>query len=154
MQLTKHFSLYEFRCRCGCGREQDWVEECLKTAEILEMLRTRINNTGDYLRYRKQLPDDTLGELSITVNCGVRCPEQNIAVGSKAKRSKHLSTCYEGAADTWVRGLPVTLWGRECSKEFPGCILYLKKKIVHVDRRTGGNYLAVDGRPVKSIMEA
>jgi len=143
MKLTEHFTLEEFRCRCGCGCEQAWVEECRRTAEILESLRAQINADPELDMYR-------VGDFSITVECGVRCPKRNVEVGG-ADHSAHLSTDYQGAADTWVPGLPEAIWARYAFKHFKGCILYTKKHFVHVDRRRNAVYYAIDGRKVDNL---
>ncbi|RJO60825.1 MAG: hypothetical protein C4542_08225 [Dehalococcoidia bacterium] len=151
MRLTEHFTLREFRCHCGCGAEKDWVEEIKKTAEILELLRQRINTKQEYVKYRKLLDDQSYRELSIAISCGVRCPKHNAAVGGAGK-SQHLSeidkavreVAYGGAADTSVPGLPAPLWYAETEGFFKGRILYIKKKFVHVDRRVGNAYSAIN----------
>jgi len=142
MRMTEHFTLHEFRCRCGCGAEHDWLSEIGKTADALEGLRERINSKPEYIKYRAQA-GVAWKQLAITVNCGVRCPAHNAAVGG-AGHSKHLSTAYEGAADTWVRGLPPELWFEETEGFFKGRILYIKKNFVHVDRRVGNSYVAIN----------
>jgi uncharacterized protein YcbK (DUF882 family) len=135
MKLTEHFTLEEFRCRCGCGCEKDWIDECRKTAEILEELRT------------------VIGNKPITITCGVRCPKHNANVGGKP-HSKHLSTDYQGAADTFVPDMPAEIWARAAFRKFPGCILYTKKHFVHVDRRRNESYYAIDGKNVDNFEEA
>ena len=145
MKLTEHFALEEFQCHCGCGAALSLVEECRKTAEILEALRGRINEKQEYFKYRDILPGDSLEELSVVLSCGVRCPTHNAAVGGKPK-SRHLSTAYEGAADTHVPGLPADKWYEETKGFFKGRILYKKRKFVHLDRRVGNSY--------NTIMEA
>jgi uncharacterized protein YcbK (DUF882 family) len=139
MKLTKHFTLHEFRCRCGCKAEEAWVEAIRKTAEILELLRERINSKQEYIKYRKLLDNGSFRELPIVIMSGVRCPEHNEKVGG-VTGSKHLSTAYEGAADTTVPGLPSELWYAETEGLFRGRILYTKKNFVHVDRRAGNTY--------------
>jgi len=149
-QLTDHFTLHEFRCRCGCGAEWDWVEECRKTAEILELLRERINSKQEYIQYREQMLGERYRELPVIINCGVRCPKHNKDVGG-AKASYHLSfidkgireQAYRGAADTWAPGLPTELWFKETEGLFRGRILYTKKNFVHVDRRIGNAYNSI-----------
>ncbi len=149
MQLTEHFTLHEFRCRCGCGSEKDWVEECRKTAEILEGLRERINSKPEYVRYR-DMGGVRMKELAINVNCGVRCPTHNRKVGG-SDGSYHLSwidptvreVAYGGAADTYVSNLPTELWFKETEGLFRGRILYVKKKFVHGDRRVGNAYTTI-----------
>ena len=145
MKLTDHFSLEEFACRCGCGAETDWIEGCRRTAEILEVLRELINSKEEYHQYRNSLPDGSLKELSVTLDCGVRCPKHNAEVGG-APKSKHLSTMYEGAADTWIPGLPAEQWYAETKGYFRGRILYLDKNFVHVDRRAGNTYYSIVGQ--------
>jgi len=147
MRLTEHFDSSEFRCRCGCSCEEDWIEAIRKTAEILEALRFRINAKVDLCKYKAVTKDGALMDFPIVINCGVRCPAHNKAVGG-TDGSYHLSVidpsvrevAYGGAADTWVPGLPVKLWSQEVKGYFRGHILYIKKKIVHVDRRVGNTY--------------
>ena len=149
MRLTEHFTLHEFRCRCGCGAEKDWVDEVRITAEILEGLRERINGKQEYVQYR-DMAGSRMKELAINVNCGVRCPTHNKAVKG-TDGSQHLSwidpsvreVAYGGAADTWVRGLPTELWFKETEGLFRGRILYVKKKFVHGDRRVGNAYNSI-----------
>lgn len=143
MRLTEHFTLHEFRCRCGCGAEKKWVAEVLKTAEILEALRERINLDAALSGYRGYARNGDLRDFRIVIKSGVRCPKHNKKVGG-AEASKHLSTNYQGAADTWVPGLPAKLWSETLDGFFRGRILYIKKNFVHVDRRVGSPYVAID----------
>lgn len=77
--LTKNFSLWEFRCRCGCGFDQ-------------------VNMT---LVHALQEVRDLLG-VPLHVNSGCRCPTHNAAIGG-VPDSQHV---LGNAAD--VCGPPVT----------------------------------------------
>ena len=150
MRLTKNFTLYEFRCRCGCGAEKRHVEAIRKTAETLEALRERINIKVSLCKYKGVTKAGELKDFRIKIRSGVRCPAHNKRVGG-VKSSRHLSTAYEGAADTRVPDLPVEIWSKESRDFFRGHILYLKKNFVHHDRRTGNAYYAVVGQPMREV---
>jgi len=70
MQLTKNFSLAEFRCNDGTDVPAELMPNVQKLAEQLQILR------------------DYLGE-SIHINSGYRSPEWNKKVGGK-KASQHM----------------------------------------------------------------
>ena len=72
--LSKNFSVREFRCRCGqCDFNGSTISSELIV--LLELIREKMSHV--------------YGDLSITINSGVRCPEHNRAVGSNPN-SQHL----------------------------------------------------------------
>lgn len=68
--LTKHFSVEEFNCRCGCTMPANVLENVKELAEELQVLRHIV-------------------ESPMTINSAYRCPSHNKAVGG-ARRSQHL----------------------------------------------------------------
>jgi uncharacterized protein YcbK (DUF882 family) len=60
-KITQHFSLSEFRCKCGCGG----VNEAAATALALALENTRLHYGP------------------ILIASGFRCPAYNAAVGGK-----------------------------------------------------------------------
>lgn len=84
-QLTPHFSLSEFACKCGCSGhlQPEILNNIKKTAAMLEKLR------------------EGCGNKPVSLNCGYRCPKHNKEVGGAAQ-SMHM----EGkAADVTVATL-------------------------------------------------
>lgn len=64
--LTKHFSLSEFVCECGCGKD----DIDLELVDKLEAARVSLGS-------------------AVVINSGCRCFERNQAVGGE-KASRHL----------------------------------------------------------------
>ena len=80
--LSRSFSSWEFRCKCGCGYEK--VDPAL--VSLLQTIR------------------DSLGE-SILVTSGVRCSSHNANVPGASKRSFHVPRDNGGmAADITFAG--------------------------------------------------
>ena len=120
MRLTEHFQLSEFRCKCGCGTEKDFVEALTLTAQLLEGIRTHFYGAP------------------ITIISGVRCLKHNRTCGG-AKKSQHLLGY---AADIRVKGLTP----QEVQKALSDTKLRVELGIkglgsyasfTHVDRRVG-----------------
>lgn len=86
VRLTEHFTLDEFACKCGCkGEEAPPIRASLaKLAVALEALRT------------------ALGNKSMTINSGYRCPDHNAKVGGEKLSQHTLGT----AADVVVDNVP------------------------------------------------
>jgi uncharacterized protein YcbK (DUF882 family) len=63
MMLSEHFTLAEFRCRCGCGGESkpEILVNLKKVAAMLEQVRQACGGRA--------------------VTSGYRCPKHNAAVG-------------------------------------------------------------------------
>lgn len=71
-QITPHFRLYEFGCRCGrCLGFPDDLDEIRETAEFAERIR------------------EALGNLPVRISSGFRCKAHNAEVGG-ASNSLHL----------------------------------------------------------------
>jgi len=105
-QLTKHFNLREFQCRC-CGQ----VKVDSRLVDKLQMFRYVIGRP-------------------IIITSGYRCPEHNRAVGG-APKSKHM----EGiAADIRVEGMTPKQVAELADKAgFTGIGIY--DNFVHLDIR-------------------
>ena len=111
--LSKNFSRWEFRCKCGCGL--DTVDYQLLS--LLERLRIYYGSRG------------------ITINSGSRCPEYNKKIGGKPK-SQHL---IGRAADFTVAGASPKLVQRYLDLTYPdGLGIGSYNTFTHVDTRTGG----------------
>jgi uncharacterized protein YcbK (DUF882 family) len=78
--LSEHFSLHEFACRCGCGADNVSTE----LIDALQELRT-------------------LAGVPIIVHSAVRCEDANRAVGGKPN-SQHITG---KAADISARGIKI-----------------------------------------------
>lgn len=72
-KLSAHFSASEFRCKCGCGRED------INTTLVVMLEKLR----------------DALNAKAIIVSSGVRCPQHDKAVGGSGNGMHTLG----GAAD-------------------------------------------------------
>lgn len=116
VMLTKHFSKAEFCCK-HCGKSgPGFGLQILLTARFMERVRT------------------FLGNRSITVNSGYRCPTHNAAVGGEPN-SYHMRGM---ACDFTVQGLsPAAV---QAALELPGSPVLNQGKgsyrtFTHVDRR-------------------
>lgn len=83
--LTPHFTLAEFACKCLCGGESkpEILANLTRVAKMLEAVRV------------------ALGGVPITITSGYRCPKHNAHVGG-APQSQHLTG---RAADIQVKGM-------------------------------------------------
>ncbi len=126
--LSLHFSLYEARCRCGCGIESDHVPELKAQAEVLELLRDDININPELEKYKP-----TGGEITITPLSWIRCDDYNLLVGG-VDNSHHRETFCD-ATDITSRELPDDILYRQAAYHFNTAIHYLGRHFVHVDRR-------------------
>lgn len=82
MQLTKNFSLWEFRCKDGTDVPDEYLENVKELAENLQVLR-------DYI------------DKPIHVISGYRSPKYNRKIGG-ARRSQHMTA---KAGDLIVKGM-------------------------------------------------
>jgi uncharacterized protein YcbK (DUF882 family) len=108
--LTKNFSKWEFKCKCGCGKDDINIE----LVNQLQKLRDNINKP-------------------IHINSGVRCLTHNRSIGSK-DTSQHVKG---NATDIVVTGLSIDELAEEV-KRIPmffngGIIIY--NTFIHVDIR-------------------
>lgn len=118
MQLTKNFTRQEFDCKDGTIVPEKYMENCLKVAQNLQVLR------------------DTLKVPIMITGSGYRTPSHNAKVGG-AKNSQHL-TC--NGADINARDYTPKQLAKEIEKliaagkmEQGGIGIY--KGFVHYDRR-------------------
>lgn len=65
--LTEHFSRHEFKCKCGCGRDN-----------ISMALVERLENVFEYLKKCER------GCKYIIITSGIRCPSYSVKVGGTA----------------------------------------------------------------------
>lgn len=114
---SKNFPRRELDCRCGCVTPEAIVNNLVKLAEQLELLRSLVG-------------------LPLQATCGYRCKDHNKAVGG-VDGSEHTQG---KAADVWVRGrTPVEV--KALAEKVPafhkgGIGLY--GGWVHVDIRSNG----------------
>ena len=107
--LSKHFSRYEFTCKCGCGF--DTVDAELLT--VLEDLRERFDRP-------------------VTINSGCRCEKHNESING-GKRSQHL---IGRAADVVVKNVDTAVVYRYLREKHPGKFgIGGYPKWVHIDTR-------------------
>ncbi|MGB2335684.1 MAG: D-Ala-D-Ala carboxypeptidase family metallohydrolase [Alcanivorax sp.] len=107
--LSKHFSRYEFACKCGCG--YDTVDAEL--LRVLEDVREQFNEP-------------------ITITSGCRCKRHNVDVGG-AFNSQHL---YGRAADITVADtMPAAVARFAHVMVVPGIGEY--NSFTHLDTRSG-----------------
>ena len=119
-RLSAHFRRHEFACHCGCGA--DTVDAELIT--VLEELRSWAQTQP------KATAQDT--EAQVHVNCGMRCPKHNAAIGG-VPNSQHL---LGKAADVRVTGLTPGEVAAHLEQKYPdthGVGLYFN--FTHVDVR-------------------
>lgn len=81
--LTEHFSRHEFKCKCGCGRDN-----------ISMALVERLENVFEYLKKCER------GCKYIIITSGIRCPSYSVKVGG-TKSDAHTQSI---AADFYVVG--------------------------------------------------
>lgn len=128
--LSEHFSRHEFKCKCGCGRDN-----------ISMALVERLENVFDYLKKCER------GCKYIIITSGIRCPSYSVKVGGTATDAHTQSI----AADFYVVG--------DDGKRYPAeqvaavCELYgfggigvglhgdPQKTCVHADVRDHGGYV-------------
>lgn len=108
LKLSEHFYQKEFTCHCGCGETKIDMILIIK----LEELRT------------------ALGNKSMTITSGYRCPIHNKGCGG-AKRSQHQ---YGKAADIKVEGLSPSYIGKK-ARELGFGFVKVYPSWVHVDVR-------------------
>lgn len=130
-QLTEHFSIFEARCRCGCGIEQDYNKELTAQAQILEALRADLNADPDLEQYKP-----SGGEIRLFGSSWIRCPEYNKHkdVGG-TDNSRHLPH-HGDATDVSSPELPTRILYEKGKKYFNTAIHYAGRYFVHYDRRT------------------
>ena len=118
-QLSNHFKLSEFACRCGCGG----ANPNTKLLRLLEQLRSNLN-----CKY-------------ITVTSGYRCPSHSVKEGGYATdaHTKNLAAdvmCY----DQSNRVIPVETVAAEAERiGFTGIGL-MNGGAIHLDVRDESNY--------------
>lgn len=81
-KLQNNFTLQEFACKCGCGKESQHLIQLDQLSGQLQKIR------------------DIVG-MPIIINSGFRCVSHNSRVGG-ASRSLHISGC---AADIRIDGI-------------------------------------------------
>ncbi len=69
-QLSAHFKLSEFACRCGCGVEQRYIKQLENLCTNLELIRSILG-------------------VPMVITSGVRCQAHNAEKGG-ASKSSHL----------------------------------------------------------------
>ena len=90
MKLSTNFSLHEFACPCGCGRE--------KLPRVVAALTRLCERRLEPVRA-------ACGDHRMTIHSGVRCALYNAKCGG-AKASKHMVLGKVAAADVFVEGVP------------------------------------------------
>jgi hypothetical protein len=108
LKLSEHFYQKEFTCHCGCGETKIDMMLIIK----LEELRT------------------ALGNKSMTITSGYRCPVHNKGCGG-VKRSQHM---LGKAADIKVEGLSPSYIGKK-ARELGFSFVKVYSGWVHVDVR-------------------
>lgn len=126
--LTEHLTLYEARCRCGCGIEKLHVPELTAQAQVLEALRADLNADPELEQYK---PPG--GEIRLIPMSWVRCDKHNTEVGGVALSRHRAFFC--DATDISSPELPEDLLHEKAAKYFTTAIHYLGRYFVHVDRR-------------------
>jgi len=129
IKLSKHYTLYEARCKCGCKIEFQHIPKLKAQAERLEALRADLNDDDLLIAER----DMAGGEFRLIVLSWIRCPNHNEAEGG-AKDSEHLpKNCT--ATDITCPELPTEILYHKCKKYFNRAILYRGRHFVHVDMK-------------------
>jgi uncharacterized protein YcbK (DUF882 family) len=110
--LTEHFNLREFQCKCGCGT----VKISSRLVSMLEALRQELG-------------------VPFVITSGYRCPTHNANVGG-AKNSYHVQgLACDIACPT---GYTVEQFTQICLRHgFTGVGAYPGQNFVHVDVRPG-----------------
>ena len=121
--LSRHFSTWEFRCRC-CNEAK---------------VESKLVNALQELRFLVGKP--------ILINSGYRCPKHNKAIGG-AKNSQHILGT---AADIVIPGLDVEQMFSYAKLIEPfekgGIGIYPDQKFIHVDvRRRQARWARVNGK--------
>jgi uncharacterized protein YcbK (DUF882 family) len=113
LKLTENFTLSEFACNCGCGIENEYIDNITKVAEQWQKVR------------------DIVGKPLVVLS-GIRCIGHNIASGG-VEGSRHL---VGKAADVTCPGIPSSKLFEIARSLFRGCIWYKGNHFVHGDVRT------------------
>ena len=90
MKLSDNFSLSEFACPCGCGRE--------KLPHVVAALTRLCERRLEPVRA-------ACSGAPVRIHSGVRCAAYNAKLGG-AKASKHMALGKVAAADVVVGGVP------------------------------------------------
>ena len=128
--ISEHFTLYEARCRCGCGIEKLHVPEISAQAAALEAFRAGLNADPELARYLEGSPS---GEFRLFALSWIRCERHNKAVGG-AGDSQHLPGHCD-ATDITCPELPAIILYDKAQDYFPTAIYYPDRHFVHCDRR-------------------
>lgn len=129
--LARNFTWEEFRCRCGCGIEEDYFEEIKLLAQKLQALRNDINLDPELYKYRHI----NRGDFRIIILSGIRCLKRNRSEGG-VKDSRHLPKHYD-AVDFTCPELPTEILFKKAKKYFNVCIYYRGRYFIHGDLRPG-----------------
>lgn len=114
MRLSKNFKSKEFRCKCGCGKED--INPSLIV--ILQMLRVYLDKP-------------------IKISSGLRCEEYNEKVGG-VKNSQHV---LGNACDIQIDGIEPIFIFNLLNKLFPKSLgLGVYNTFVHIDCRFDRGY--------------
>jgi len=109
IKLSKHFTVEELSCKCGCG----YTIFNPYMIGLLEAIRVKIGKP-------------------VNVTSGARCKYRNALCGG-VENSFHM---YGLAADIWVQGVPLNDIADIAKKAgASGVGVYLKQGFVHVDVR-------------------
>ncbi len=130
-QVSEHFTLFEARCRCGCGIEKRYVPEITAQAQAIEALRAGLNGDPGL---RHHLDGSPSAEFRLFGLSWVRCPAHNLAEGG-VPDSRHLPIHCD-ATDLTSPELPAKILYEKAKLYFPTVILYRGRNFIHVDRRT------------------
>jgi len=129
--LSRHFSLFEARCRCGCKVEYQHIPKLKAQAERLEALRADLNDDDLLIAER----DMAGGEFRLIVLSWIRCPNHNEAEGG-AKDSEHLpKNCT--ATDITCPELSTEILYKKAQKYFNRVIWYRGRHFIHTDDKPG-----------------
>jgi len=129
--LTRHFSLFEARCRCGCKVEYQHIPRLKAQAERLELLRADLNNDDLLIAER----DMAGGEFRLIPLSWIRCPNHNEAEGG-AENSRHLPHNCDAVDFSCPEILPEILY-HKCKKYFNRVIWYRGRHFIHADMKPG-----------------
>lgn len=132
-QLTEHFSLFEARCRCGCGMERYYIPELTAQAALLEAFRTFLNEDLELEQCRADSP---AGEIRLMPLSWIRCEKWNEHEGG-ADNSHHLPTARHHCTATDITSpeLPAQILYEKAKQFFSTVIYYRGRGFCHVDRR-------------------